>query len=56
MKDTIITGGENVDPTEVEEALAACPCVDEAAVVGTPDPVWGEGAGHRHQDHRPYAA
>ncbi|MFF5521752.1 class I adenylate-forming enzyme family protein [Streptomyces coeruleorubidus] len=42
MKDTIITGGENVDPTEVEEALAACPCVDEAAVVGTPDPVWGE--------------
>ncbi|WP_327730936.1 AMP-binding protein [Streptomyces sp. NBC_00487] len=42
IKDTIITGGENVDPTEVEEALAACPCVDEAAVVGTPDPVWGE--------------
>ncbi|MFE9644410.1 class I adenylate-forming enzyme family protein [Streptomyces sp. NPDC006365] len=42
IKDTIITGGENVDPTEVEDALEACPSVYEVAVVGTPDPVWGE--------------
>jgi fatty-acyl-CoA synthase len=42
IKDTIVTGGENVDPTEVEEALEACPSVSEVAVVGTPDPVWGE--------------
>lgn len=42
IKDTIVTGGENVDPTEVEAALAACPAVSEVAVVGRPDPVWGE--------------
>jgi fatty-acyl-CoA synthase len=42
IKDTIITGGENVDPIEVEEALEACPSVYEVAVVGTLDPVGGE--------------
>jgi fatty-acyl-CoA synthase len=42
IKDTIVTGGENVDPAEVEAALATCPFVKEAAIVGTPDPVWGE--------------
>ena len=41
-KDTIITGGENVDPVEVEQAILRHPAVAEAVVVGTPDPVWGE--------------
>ncbi|GGN38911.1 class I adenylate-forming enzyme family protein [Streptomyces fuscichromogenes] len=42
VKDTIITGGENIDPAEVENALADLPGVVEVAVSGTPDPVWGE--------------
>ncbi|MDX3588526.1 MULTISPECIES: class I adenylate-forming enzyme family protein [Streptomyces] len=42
LKDTIITGGENIDPTEVENALADFPGVVEVAVSGAPDPVWGE--------------
>jgi O-succinylbenzoic acid--CoA ligase len=40
--DTIITGGENVAPTEVEAVLEAHPEVLEAAVVGRPDGRWGE--------------
>lgn len=42
LKDIIITGGENVDPAEVENALADLPGVVEVAVSGAPDPVWGE--------------
>jgi long-chain acyl-CoA synthetase len=42
IKDMIITGGENVYPREVEEALYAMPGVQECAVVGTPDKEWGE--------------
>ncbi|WP_060887245.1 class I adenylate-forming enzyme family protein [Streptomyces caniscabiei] len=42
LKDTIITGGENIDPAEVENALADMAGVVEVAVSGTPDPVWGE--------------
>jgi acyl-CoA synthetase (AMP-forming)/AMP-acid ligase II len=42
MKDMIISGGENVYSREVEEALYLHPSVAEAAVVGLPDPVWGE--------------
>ncbi|TPQ17305.1 class I adenylate-forming enzyme family protein [Streptomyces sporangiiformans] len=42
VKDTIITGGENVDPAEVENALTDLPGVVEVAVSGAPDPVWGE--------------
>jgi acyl-CoA synthetase (AMP-forming)/AMP-acid ligase II len=38
----IITGGENVYPSEVEAALAAHPAVREAAVIGLPDAKWGE--------------
>lgn len=40
--DTIVTGGENVAPTEVEAALAEHPAVAEAAVLGRPDAEWGE--------------
>jgi O-succinylbenzoic acid--CoA ligase len=40
--DTIITGGENVAPAEVEAVLAAHPAVAEAGVHGTPDPEWGQ--------------
>ena len=40
--DTIITGGENVSPDEVEAALLEHPGVREAAVFGRPDAEWGE--------------
>jgi O-succinylbenzoic acid--CoA ligase len=40
--DTIVSGGENVAPSEVEAVLEAHPCVLEAAVVGRPDEQWGE--------------
>jgi O-succinylbenzoic acid--CoA ligase len=40
--DTIVTGGENVAPGEVEAVLEAHPDVLEAGVVGLPDPRWGE--------------
>jgi len=42
MDDVIITGGENVFSVEVEDTVYACPGVLEAAVIGLPDPVWGE--------------
>ncbi len=41
-KDVVITGGINVYPREVEEVLYAHPALAEAAVVGLPDPYWGE--------------
>jgi len=40
--DTIVTGGENVAPAEVEAVLEAHPLVIEAAVVGRPHEEWGE--------------
>ena len=42
LKDLIITGGENVYPREVEEAIYTKPEVEECAVVGFPDKEWGE--------------
>jgi acyl-CoA synthetase (AMP-forming)/AMP-acid ligase II len=41
-KDVVISGGSNIYPREVEEALLEHPGVTEAGVVGTPDPEWGE--------------
>lgn len=40
--DTIITGGENVAPTQVEAVLVEHPAVADAAVLGVPDAEWGE--------------
>jgi O-succinylbenzoic acid--CoA ligase len=40
--DTIVTGGENVAPAEVEAVLLAHPAVAEAGVFGRPDAEWGE--------------
>jgi acyl-CoA synthetase (AMP-forming)/AMP-acid ligase II len=40
--DMIISGGENVHPTQVEAVLAEHPGVSDAAVVGLPDTHWGE--------------
>ena len=42
LSDLIVTGGENVWPTPVEQILARHPGVAEVAVAGRPDPQWGE--------------
>ncbi|MFK4069703.1 long-chain fatty acid--CoA ligase [Streptomyces sp. NPDC029674] len=42
VKDMFVSGGENVYPAEVEDALLTHPAVAECAVIGVPDPVWGE--------------
>ena len=42
VKDMIIRGGENLFPAEIENVLLEHPDVAEAAVVGVPDPRWGE--------------
>jgi fatty-acyl-CoA synthase len=41
-RDVIRTGGETVAPTEVERVLSEHPAIAEVAVVGLPDPQWGE--------------
>jgi 2-furoate---CoA ligase len=40
--DMVITGGENVHPLEVEDALSRCDAVAEVAVAGLPDEKWGQ--------------
>lgn len=40
--DTIIRGGENIAPAEIEDVLMQHPAVDQVAVLGAPDEEWGE--------------
>jgi fatty-acyl-CoA synthase len=42
IKEMIISGGENIYPAEVENAIFGHPDVGEVAVIGVPDPKWGE--------------
>ena len=42
LKEMIISGGENIYPAEIENLLADCPALQEAAVVGVADEKWGE--------------
>lgn len=37
-----ISGGSNIYPREIEEKILAHPAIAEAAVLGVPDPTWGE--------------
>jgi long-chain acyl-CoA synthetase len=42
VKDMIVSGGENVYPAEVENALSGHPGIEDVAVIGVPDDKWGE--------------
>ena len=42
VKDMIVSGGENIYPAEVENAIFGHPAVADAAVIGVPDERWGE--------------
>jgi O-succinylbenzoate-CoA ligase len=42
LKDMIISGGENIYPAEVEQAISELPSVASVAVIGVPDEKWGE--------------
>ena len=42
LKDMIVSGGENIYPAEVENALSSHPAVADCAVIGVPDDRWGE--------------
>ncbi|UVS82002.1 long-chain-fatty-acid--CoA ligase [Actinokineospora sp. UTMC 2448] len=42
INDTIIQGGQNIYPAEIERALAGHPAVQDSAVIGLPHPLWGE--------------
>lgn len=42
IKDMIISGGENIYPAEIENVLTDHPDISEVAVIGVPDPLWGE--------------
>jgi len=41
-KEMIVSGGENIYPREIEEVLIRHPAIADVAVIGIPDPVWGE--------------
>jgi fatty-acyl-CoA synthase len=41
-KDMIVSGGENIYPREIEELLYHHPKIQDGAVIGIPDPMWGE--------------
>jgi acyl-CoA synthetase (AMP-forming)/AMP-acid ligase II len=41
-KDMIVSGGENIYPREIEEVLYSHPKIEDATIVGVPDPLWGE--------------
>lgn len=45
IDDTIITGGENVDPGEIDAVIRTHPSVETSAVVGLPDETWGQRVG-----------
>ena len=55
IKDMFISGGSNVYPAEVERVLETHPGILEAAVIGVPDPRWGE-VGRAYLIPRPGAA
>ena len=42
IKDMVISGGENVYPTEIEQVMHTHPAVEDVAIVGIPDEKWGE--------------
>ena len=42
IKDMVVSGGENIYPAEVENILLSHPAIVDAAVIGVPDPKWGE--------------
>ena len=42
VKDMIVSGGENIYPAEVENAIHGCPGVADVAVIGVPSEKWGE--------------